>query len=139
MAKRDLQGRVEGVNDNGVKIAGTWYNFSNFFKGERSPERGVMVSAEISDFKGREYLNKLAVIGSALSDGGGNAPQQSYSGGGSYGTKDRDIRRQVALKASVERYSHDGSADSALIVSLARQFEAYLNEPFVDASVEDAA
>jgi hypothetical protein len=140
--KRDLQGRVEGVNDNGVKINGAWYNYSKFFKGERSPDKGAAVSCVIGEFNGKDYLNELTVIGSALPNAGQTSGTQSggsspSSWGGRSADTDKRIARQVALKAAVDFTV--GGSDEAQVVATARIFEAYLAESYAEANVEDAA
>ena len=137
--KRDIQGRVQGVNDNGVNIDGTWYNYSRFFEGEKSPARGASVTAVIGEFKGKDYLNKLTVIGTALPNSGtpgGTSNGTAFYGGGRGPDTDRRIARQVALKAAIE---NGPGRDPAEQIAEARKFEQYLNEPFVEANVEDAA
>src|SRR5258708_3181200 len=123
--KTDITGRVEGVNEKGVKINGEWYNFSNFFKGDKEPPRGVAVAAELDEYKGRQYLNKLDVIGSALPSGGGNSPVSGGSYGRSADTNDR-IARQVALKCAVE--FSGGSGEPSDVIADARVFEKFLAE-----------
>lgn len=144
MAKRDLQGRVQGVNERGVNIDGTWYNFSNFFKGDRTPPQGSTVVSVIDNFKGRDYLAELVVIGTALPNAvtaptaGAFAP----SAGTAFRSDDTNkrIARQVALKAAVEfaAYRHP-DAEASDVTSYSKIFEAYLNESYSDASTEDAA
>lgn len=137
--KRDLQGRVQGVNDNGVNIDGTWFNYSKFFKGERSPAKGAAVSAVIGAFNGRDYLNELTVIGSALPNAA-PAATSGASGGSFYGRSgetDRRIARQVALKAAVDFVPTTGTVSD--VIAHAREFERFLNESYETVSVEDAA
>lgn len=133
--KRDLTGRVTGVNEKGVKIDASWYNFSNFYTGDREPSRGVAVSVELDSYKEREYLNKLVVIGSALPDSGGNSSASPAYGRGE--TNER-IARQVALKAAVD-YHTDTSSLPPEIIATARIFEKFLAEPYGVADVEAAA
>lgn len=137
--KRDLQGRVEGVNENGVKINGAWYNFSKFFKGERSPDKGAAVSCVVDDFNGKAYLNELTVIGSALPGGSSNVSSAPVGNYGRSGDTDKRIARQVALKAAVDRLSDPGSFATADVIAEARIFEAFLAESYAEANVEDAA
>lgn len=143
-AKRDLQGRVQSLNDKGVNIDGTWYNFSNFYQGERQPAKGSAVTVELDEYKGREYLNKLTVIGTAAPSGGSPAPSTNGYASGGFGGRgadtDKRIARQVAIKAAVDFTAYHNSNDDIVeVIGRARIIERFLNEPFVDASSEDAA
>lgn len=136
--KRNMTGHVQGANDNGINIDGTWYNFSKFFTGERQPAKGSGVTAVIGEFNGRDYLNSLTVVGGALQgtpDKGTGMP--TYSGRS--GDTDKRIARQVALKAAVE-YCAGAEASEAEIVASARIFERFLGESYTDdVDIEDVA
>ena len=139
-SKRDEQGRVEGVNDNGIKVNGRWLNYSKFFKGERNPAKGASVTMVVGEFNGKDYLNELTVIGTALPGAPSTPSTGGYASGGFGGRSsetDKRIARQVALKAAVDFVPQAGTISD--VIAHAREFERYLNEPFVDANVEDAA
>jgi len=145
--KRDETGRIESVNEGGVRLNGRWLNYSRFFKGLRDPDVGVTVSAVIGESGDKEFLNELVVVGSALPNGGGNSASigsttsgQSYSGGRSSDTNER-IARQVALKCAIEFNASAGSVpEESVVISSARIFEQFLAEPYgVAAEVEGAA
>ena len=69
--ERTEQGPVEAQNDRGIKVAGSWYDFGNFYEGERP---GVGQAVELVA-RGR-FIRSLKIDGV---EAGGSAPR---SGGG---------------------------------------------------------
>jgi hypothetical protein len=69
--ERTEQGTVEAQNDRGIKVGGSWYDFGNFYEGER-PSVGQAVELVA---RGR-FIRTLKIDGV---EAGGSAPR---SGGG---------------------------------------------------------
>lgn len=123
MAKQSVSGTVESVNERGIKFDGEWLNYSKFLKGDK-PERGDTVTLVVDG----KWVNEIKLGGS------GSAPRSNgtaRASSGGYRSDDTNLRiaRQVALKGAVEHFAGSG-ASTEDIIGLAREFEAYLNEPF---------
>src|SRR5215210_4990568 len=65
--ERTEQGTVEAQNDRGIKVAGSWYDFGNFYEGER-PAVGQAVELVA---RGR-FIRSLKIDGV---EAGGSAPR----------------------------------------------------------------
>lgn len=93
-----VEGVVQSVNDRGVKVNGTWYNYSKFGDPLPKATRGQYVILTIEDDK----FIKTQQFGRG-GGGGAPAPQPLYPPVDP-ATPDRDrmIARQVALKAAVD-------------------------------------
>lgn len=124
---QSVTGVVEATNEKGLKINGGWLNYSlRFFKGEKAT-RGDQVTLAVSG----QFINECKVTGK------GQAPSTGGNGGGFSGpmsvAREKDIHRQVALKAAVNvAMPKNGIPDDTEIegiIAVARAFEAYLNEP----------
>lgn len=57
-----VEGLVESVNDNGIKVKGEWLNRSQYGQPLELPARGAYVRAQVD---ARGYLKSLDVVGAA--------------------------------------------------------------------------
>jgi hypothetical protein len=74
-AEREASGPVEAANERGIKVAGAWYDFGNFYEGERPT-----VGQEVELVATGRYLRSVTVDGRLA---GGAAPRAAGSAGGS--------------------------------------------------------
>jgi hypothetical protein len=131
MAKQIVSGEVEAVNAKGLKIDGSWLNYSKFYKGT-TPGRGDEVELVVDG----NWINDISVKnGGAVALPGSaksGAPRDRASG--RYLDTDLRIARQVALKAAVDRANASGEDDDDKVIALAAKFEAFLNKPLAAAA-----
>lgn len=93
---------VEAANERGLKVAGSWLNWSKFVpEGERTAAaKGDIVTVTV-DKDG--FLRKLEHAGGgAAANGPGVVGAVPVGGTGRSATQDRRIVREVALKAAVD-------------------------------------
>jgi hypothetical protein len=67
--ERTEQGPVEAQNDRGIKVAGSWYDFGNFYEGERPT-----VGQEVELVARGRFIRSLKIDGV---EAGGSAPRSS--------------------------------------------------------------
>ena len=145
-----VTGVVEGANDKGIKVNGTWYNFSNYLRTDVYPEIGGSVVLGIANGK---FINELDLDdGSAPTPirqrqgNGGQRPQGGNGGQGSYQqrpqrtedpARQQSIIRQTAIKAAADLLSGSGAtADEAIAV--AQRFVDFVNDTSSAPSNDDA-
>ena len=72
-AEREASGPVEAANERGIKVAGAWYDFGNFYEGERPT-----VGQEVELVATGRYLRSVKIDGRAA---GGAAPRAAGGSG----------------------------------------------------------
>src|SRR5215216_4898846 len=80
--ERTEQGTVEAQNDRGIKVAGSWYDFGNFYEGERPT-----IGQEVELVARGRFIRSLKIDGV---EAGGSAPR----GGGGPAGRWRSRRRR---------------------------------------------
>jgi hypothetical protein len=85
-----VEGLVESVNDRGIRVAGEWRNISKFHPVDL-PERGARVRL---DLDGKGFIRSLTLL-----DG---APSSTSSSSSASFSREREIRRQVAIKTAAQ-------------------------------------
>lgn len=74
-AEKVASGPVEAANERGIKVAGAWYDFGNFYEGERPT-----VDQEVELVATGRYIRSLKIDGRAA---GGSGPRAAEGAGGS--------------------------------------------------------
>jgi len=72
-AEKVASGPVEAANERGIKVAGAWYDFGNFYEGERPT-----VDQEVELVAAGRYIRSLKIDGRAA---GGSAPRAAGGSG----------------------------------------------------------
>jgi hypothetical protein len=85
-----VEGVIESANERGIKVCGEWRNVSRFHPVDL-PERGARVRL---DLDGKGFIRSLTVL-----DG---APLSTSSSSSAPTTREREIRRQVAIKTAAQ-------------------------------------
>jgi len=114
MARRVVVGVVEATNERGVKLGGTWHNYSSFAQNgqiDRSVKPGDTAELELTN---TGWIHKLQVVQRAGSQQDGQAAPQAPS---ALGARQLDASQYARLRAlelaspvalqysdSVERY-----------------------------------
>lgn len=88
-----LSGAVEQVNakGTGIKVLGEWLNLSQFHPVSPMPTPGELVEVQVETTDRGQWINSLRIIGGGPASG---APATS--------SRDREIRRQVAIKTAAQ-------------------------------------
>jgi hypothetical protein len=88
-----LSGAVEQVNakGTGIKVAGEWLNISQYHPIVPMPTPGELVEVQVEQTDRGQWINSLKIIGAAPAT---SSPTSS--------TRDREIRRQVAIKTAAQ-------------------------------------
>jgi len=111
-----VSGRVEAVNERGLKIDGVWRNVSKFAVGVVLPERGQQVTCTLD--KGGFLRAVVAADGSALTPSSPTPASPS--------TKDRTITRLAVLKAAAEFGAARPSLKSGDVLAIAASWERWI-------------
>ena len=117
MDEDKIRGPVMNVNDSGIKIAETWYNFSKFRQVQR-PEEGAIVEITVKD---KKWIQTLTIIQMA---GNGPDKQTRISRCGLLNTA-------VALLQTQNRQLTVGD-----VIGTAKDLEPYIYEP-VDNGIDE--
>ena len=118
MDEEKIRGPVMSVNDSGIKIAETWYNFSKFRQVQR-PEEGAIVEITVKDKKWIQTLTIIQMVGN------GPDKQTRISRCGLLNTA-------VALLQTQNRQLTVGD-----VVGTAKDLEPYIYEPVDNGMDED--
>jgi hypothetical protein len=116
MARQTLTAVVEAVNERGVKVNGTWHNFSSYANGsdiDRSVQAGDTAELELTS---TGWVRKLTVKTRAASQNNGQPAPQAPSASG---TRQLDATQYTRLRA-VE-------IAAPVAVNFSEDMEAYLN------------
>ena len=110
---QQVEGTVEAVNANGLKIAGAWVNVSRF-KPIELPEAGAHVRVQVDD---RGYIRSLEVLGE-------RATPVSRSP-----NRDQMIARLTVLKAAANFASVRPTIKRDEVLVIAEQWLAWVERP----------
>lgn len=135
MPTQTIRGTVEQVNDKGVKIAGEWYNYSQF-KTFDIPSVGDAVELKVGGKSGTWiYELKFLTRGGVSTENNHSEVNMDYQ---KY-QKEKDLRmvKMSALKSAVEflKEKKNGKKDLKPIdaITVAKEFEEYLlGNPVLD-------
>jgi len=131
MARRTLTAVVEAVNERGVRVNGTWHNFSSYAQNgaiDRTAQVGDTVELELTN---TGWVRKLTVTQRAQAQSNGhNAPQApSASGARQLDASQYARMRAVEIAAPIAvNYSEDLEAYLANLAVLANWLAAYIQE-----------
>jgi hypothetical protein len=116
MARQTLTGVIEAVNERGVRINGTWHNFSSYAANgaiDRTVQAGDTAELELTN---TGWVRKLTVKARAAAQSNGqNAPQAPSASG----ARQLDAAQYARLRA-VE-------IAAPIAVNFSEDMEAYLN------------
>lgn len=113
-----LRGVVDSVNDNGVKIGETWYNYSKFHQ-VRMPDEGDLVEMSLEKDK---WITELNVV------------QMAVNGA----DKQTKITRSGLLNTAISILRTENRAVTIEeVIQTAKGLEPYVNEPPYVPSGED--
>jgi hypothetical protein len=129
MAKQTLSAIVEGVNERGIKVNGTWHNFSSYANNgdiDRSACVGDTVDLELTN---TGWVRKLAVKTRAASQSNGQPAPQAPS---ALGARQLDAAQYARMRAVeiaapiVVNFSEDLEAYMANLATLANWLTGYI-------------
>jgi len=106
----NLSGTVEATNDKGIKVAGQWWNWSQYGPELPRPLRGQAVQLQV---KGN-FIKSLAVLDSP------NGSQRPAAG------RETAITRLAVLKAAAEFLAPRSGARSTDVLKVAERWEAWV-------------
>jgi hypothetical protein len=115
MAKQVITATVEAVNERGVRVNGTWHNFSSYAQNgaiDHTAQVGDTVELELTN---TGWVRKLAVKTRAASQSNGQPAPQAPS---ALGARQLDASQYTRLRA-VE-------IAAPIVVQFAEDFDAYL-------------
>ena len=131
MARQTLTAVVEGINERGVKVNGTWHNYSSYAPNgdiDRTAQVGDTVEIELTN---TGWVRKLTVTQRAQAQSNGhNAPQAPSALGARQLDASQYTRlRAVEIAAPVAvQYSEDLQAYLTNLAALANWITAYVEE-----------
>jgi hypothetical protein len=131
MARQTLTAVVEAVNERGVKVNGTWHNFSSYANGsdiDRSVQAGDTAEIELT---GTGWVRKLTVKTRAATQQNGQAAPQAPSALGARQLDASQYARMRAIEIAapiVVNYSEDLEAYLTNLAALANWITAYIQE-----------
>jgi hypothetical protein len=117
MARQKLTGIVEAVNERGVRINGTWHNYSAYARNgdiDRTAQQGDKVEAEVTS---TGWIRSLRILERAAAQRTTQATQQPNDGAGA---RALDAARYTRLRA-VE-------IAAPIAAQYAADYEDYLNK-----------
>src|SRR5215471_731493 len=112
---QDVEGTVEAVNANGLKIGGAWLNVSQFGPKLELPDAGAHVRLSVDS---RGYIKQLQVLD------GGRLPLD----GGASSLRDATIRRLAVLKAAAAFGAARADCKSADVLRIADAWLAWVEQ-----------
>ena len=115
-----VTGVVESANDSGIRIDGSWLNYSRNSPDVPRPVRGQRVTVTSDD----RWIRALEVL-----DGGAIQFPQRRGGGGRSPAELRDIRRLACLKAAAAFGASRPDLKSAEVLMLAERWLAWIEQP----------
>lgn len=116
-----VTGRVDSVNDTGIKVDGQWHNVSKFASDVVMPSRGDMVTLTLD----RSGFVRSVQIGT---NGSTATPAQKTAVNAS-SARDTTITRLAVLKAAAEYCASKQESKSADVLAIATSWEAWVNRP----------
>jgi hypothetical protein len=131
MAKQVITATVEAVNERGVRINGTWHNYSSYANNgdiDRTVQAGDTAEIELT---GTGWVRKLTVKNRAATQQNGQAAPQAPS---AVGVRQLDASQYARMRAIeiaapiVVNYSEDLEAYLTNLAALANWITAYIQE-----------
>ena len=117
MARQTLTGIVEAVNERGVRINGTWHNYSAYATNgdiDRTVAQGDRVEVEMT---GTGWIRKLRILERAQAQGAAQPSQQPSNGIGARALDPAQYTRLRAVEIA-----------APIAVQFSEDFDAYLNK-----------
>jgi hypothetical protein len=131
MARQTLTAVIEAVNERGVRINGTWHNFSSYVNGsdiDRSVQAGDTAELELTS---TGWIRKLRVVRRAAAQQPAQAAQQPNGGQGARTLDATQYARlravEIAATAAVQ-FSEDIDAYLRNLTTIANLIVAYIQE-----------
>jgi hypothetical protein len=131
MAKQVITATVEGVNERGVRVNGTWHNFSSYAQNgaiDHTAQVGDTVELELTN---TGWVRKLEIKARAATqqNGQGAPPTPGASGARQLDASQYARMRSVEIAASIAvNYSEDLEAYMANLATLANWIFGYIQE-----------
>jgi hypothetical protein len=129
MARQTLTGIVEAVNERGVRINGTWHNYSAYARNgdiDRTAQQGDKVEAEITS---TGWIRSLRILERAQAQATAQAAQQPTNGVGARALDAAQYTRlravEIAATAAVQ-FSEDFEAYMQNLNALANWIVSYV-------------
>jgi hypothetical protein len=116
MAKQVITATIEAVNERGVRIDGTWHNYSSYAQNgaiDRTVQAGDTAELELTN---TGWVRKLTIVSRAATQQAGQAAPQAPS---AVGARALDAAQYTRLRA-VE-------IAAPVVAQYAEDFDAYLN------------
>jgi hypothetical protein len=129
MARQTLTGIVESVNERGIRVNGTWHNYSSYANNgdiDRTVQAGDKAEIELT---GTGWVRKLRILERAQAQGAAQTPQQPNNGAGARTLDAAQYTRlrAVEIAASVAvQYSEDLEAYMQNLNALANWIVGYV-------------
>jgi hypothetical protein len=117
-----VTGRVEAVNERGLKLNGEWLNVSRYAVGVVLPERGAAVACTL-DKAG--FLRSVEVVDALPAPVAGGSDSQLATHNSQL-TRDRTITRLAVLKAAAEFAAARDGLKSGHVLSIAASWEKWV-------------
>jgi hypothetical protein len=131
MARQTLTAVVEAVNERGVKVNGTWHNFSSYANGsdiDRSVQAGDTAELELTN---TGWIRKLTVKARAAAQSNGQAAPQTPSALGARQLDASQYARMRAVEIAAPiavQFSEDLEAYMANLATLANWLTTYIQD-----------
>jgi hypothetical protein len=131
MAKQTLTAVIEAVNERGVKVNGTWHNFSSYANGsdiDRTVQAGDTAEIELT---GTGWVRKLTVKQRVAAQPNGQPAPQAPSASGARALDAAQYARLRAVEIAAPiavNYSEDLEAYLNNLNALANWIAAYIEE-----------
>jgi hypothetical protein len=131
MARQTLTAVVEAVNERGVRVNGTWHNFSSYANGsdiDRTVQAGDTAELELTN---TGWIRKLAVKARAAAQSNGQAAPQAPSASGARQLDAAQYARMRAVEIAAPvavQFSEDLQAYLTNLGTLANWITAYIEE-----------
>jgi hypothetical protein len=129
MARQTLTGIVEAVNERGVRINGTWHNYSAYARNgdiDRTAQQGDKVEAEITS---TGWIRSLRILERAQTQQATQVAQQGNNGAGARALDAAQYARLRAVEIAAPiavQFSEDLEAYLRNLNTLANWITAYI-------------
>jgi len=131
MAKQVITAVIEATNERGVKVNGTWHNYSSYANGsdiDRTVQAGDTAELELTN---TGWIRKLTVKARAAAQGNGQAAPQAPSALGARQLDASQYARMRAVEIAAPiavNFSEDLEAYMANLATLANWLTAYIQD-----------
>jgi hypothetical protein len=131
MAKQVITAQIEATNERGVKVQGTWYNYSSYARNgdiDRTVQAGDTAEIELT---GTGWIRKLSIVQRAQTQQATQASPQPPNG---LGARQLDANQYARLRAIeiaatvATQYSEDIDAYLHNLSTIANFVYAYIQE-----------